>query len=403
MEARSDTIRARATAAAAARPAATAFAGVFAACLLTFLGLGCVLPVLPLYVKGPIGSSDLAVGLVTGSFAFTAVVCRPLGGRLADARGRRRVVVLGALLSSVAGLLYLVPLGVPGLVGARLVLGAGEGLVFTAGAAWTVDLAPEATRGRAIGLFGLSIWGALTAGPILGQLLLDAAGYDAVWALAAAAPLAGALVARALPESPARPQSEVPGPLVAREALRPGVSLSLAAMGQAAFAGFIVLHLQDRGIGHGAAVFTAFGAAVVGTRIFAGRLPDAVGARPTAVGAALCEACGLATIALAHTLPVALVGAVIMGFGFSVLFPSLALMVVNQAGDARRGAALGTFTAFFDIGMGAGALVAGAVASGAGYSGAFWVAAAAAALGGALIAAASAPARRLAGRVGWPP
>jgi len=199
--------------------------------------------------------------------------------------------------------------------------------------------------------------------------------------------LAGALVARALPESPARPQPEVPGPLVTREALRPGISLSLAAMGQAAFAGFIVLHLRHRGIGHGAAVFTAFGAAVVGTRIFAGRLPDVVGARPTAVGAALCEACGLATIALAHTLAVTLVGAVIMGFGFSVLFPSLALMVVNQAGDARRGAALGTFTAFFDIGMGAGALVAGAVASGAGYPAAFWVAAGAAALGGALLAA----------------
>jgi predicted MFS family arabinose efflux permease len=92
-----------------------------------------------------------------------------------------------------------------------------------------------------------------------------------------------------------------------------------------------------------------------------------------------------------------------MGFGFSVLFPSLALMVVNQAGDARRGAALGTFTAFFDIGMGVGALVAGAVASGAGYPGAFWVAAGAAAVGGALIAAGTDRARRLAGDVGWPP
>ncbi|HVE68333.1 MAG TPA: MFS transporter, partial [Solirubrobacteraceae bacterium] len=194
MEGRSDTIRERALARAAQRPAATAFAGVFAACLLTFLGLGSVLPALPRYVKGPVGSTDLAVGLVTGAFAFTAVVCRPIGGRLADARGRRPVVVVGALLSALAGLLYLVPLGVPGLVGARLVLGAGEGLVFTAGAAWAVDLAPESTRGRAIGLFGLSIWGALTAGPVIGQLLLDAFGYDAVWIFAAAAPLAGAAV-----------------------------------------------------------------------------------------------------------------------------------------------------------------------------------------------------------------
>ena len=189
MEARTDTLIGRAI---GTRPAAVAFAGVFAACVLAFLGLGAVLPVLPRYVKGPIGSTDIAVGIVTGAFAFTAVVCRPLGGRLADTRGRRIVVVTGALLASAAGLLYFVPAGVAGLVVARLFLGAGEGLVFTAGAAWTVDLAPEETRGRAIGLFGLTIWSALTAGPVIGEVLRQNLGYDAVWAFAAAAPLLGA-------------------------------------------------------------------------------------------------------------------------------------------------------------------------------------------------------------------
>jgi MFS family permease len=400
MEARSDTRIGRAV---AARPAATAFAGVFVACLLSFLGLGSVLPVLPRYVRGPIDSTDLAVGLVTGAFAFTAVVCRPIGGRLADARGRRLVVVVGALLSAAAGVLYLVPLGVPGLVLARLVLGAGEGLVFTAGAAWTVDLAPEETRGRAIGLFGLTIWTALTTGPLIGEGLLHAFDYEAVWIFAAAAPLAGAAVARALPASPRPPAPEARGSLLAPEAVRPGISLSLAAFGQAAFAGFVVLHLEKEGPGHGAAVLVAFGAAVVGTRVVAGRLPDVVGPRKTAVGAAACEAVGLAVIGFASSLPVAIAGAVVMGFGFSVLFPSLALIVVNAADDARRGAALGTFTAFFDIGMGVGGLLAGAIAASAGYPAVFWFAAAAAALGGLLAAAGSPRWRGVRADVGLPP
>jgi MFS family permease len=405
MEARSERLAARIGRATAARPATFAFAGVFVTCLLAFLGLGAVLPVLPRYVKGPIGSTDVAVGLVTGAFAFTAVVCRPLGGRLADTRGRRLVVMTGALLSSLAGALYFLPLGVPGLVLARLVLGAGEGLVFTAGAAWTVDLAPEETRGRSIGLFGLTIWSALTAGPLIGELLRQNLGYDAVWAFAAGAPLVGALVARSLPASPRPAAAQKRGSLVAREALRPGVSLSLAAFGQAAFAGFIVLHLDAKGIGHGAAIFTAFGAAVVGARVIAGRLPDVVGPRKTAVGAALCEACGLAVIGFAGTLGVALVGAVIMGFGFSVLFPSLALIVVNAAGEDRRGAALGTFTAFFDIGMGLGGLTAGAIAALSDYPEVFWFAAGCAALGAGLAAAASPRARGVIGDIGigFPP
>ena len=376
---------------------------MFVACLLAFLGLGSVLPVLPRYIRGPVGSTDLAVGLVTGAFAFTAVVCRPLGGRLADARGRRLVVILGALLASTAGFLYLVPLGVPGLVVARLVLGAGEGIVFTAGAAWTVDLAPEGARGRAIGLFGLTIWTALTLGPLIGELLREAISYEAVWTFAAAAPLVGAAVAALLPESPHPPAPDARGGLVAPEALRPGVSLSLAAVGQAAFAGFIVLHLEEQGPGHGALVFTAFGAAVVGARVIAGRLPDVVGPRRTAVGAAACEAVGLAVVGFASSLPVAMVGAVVTGFGFSVLFPSLALIVVNEAGDARRGAALGTFTAFFDIGMGVGGLVAGAIAGAAGYPAVFWVAAALAGTGGAVAAAGSARLRGIRADLGLPP
>src|SRR4051794_25195387 len=140
----------------AARPRA-AFLGVFAACLPVFLGLGATVPVLPRFVKGPVDAGDVAVGVVPGAFAVPAVMCRPLAGRRADVVGRRVIVIAGALFATLAGVLYFLPLGVPGLVLARLALGAGEGCVFTAGATWTVDLAPPDARGRAIGLFGLSI------------------------------------------------------------------------------------------------------------------------------------------------------------------------------------------------------------------------------------------------------
>ena len=49
--------------------ALAAFAGVFVVTMLGLLAVGATLPVLPRYVKGPIGSTDLAVGIVTGAFA----------------------------------------------------------------------------------------------------------------------------------------------------------------------------------------------------------------------------------------------------------------------------------------------------------------------------------------------
>ncbi len=371
-----------------------ASAGVFMAALFAFLATGAALPVLPTYVHGPLHSGDIAVGIVVGSFAVTSVVCRPIAGRQADRRGRRAVLVAGSLALALGGLLYIVSHTVLTLVLARMMVGAGEGAVYTAGATWVVDLAPVRRRGLALGLFGLAVWGGLSLGPVMGELLRSASGYDAVWILTAALPLAGAAIALRLPETarPERTGQRIPLLVFPRSARRPGAALALANIGYAALAGFVVLDLRAQGIDGGATVFTAFAVSVFASRLILSRVPDRLGARPTATGAGLVEALGLVVIAFAHSLPVALLGAVIVGSGFSMMFPSLALMVVGEVDDEHRGSAMGTFTAFFDFGVGLGGPLSGAMASLAGYPAVFFLAAAAA-LGTAGLAA-TAPARR---------
>jgi MFS family permease len=353
-----------------------AFAGVFAITFTALLAVGAVLPVLPRYVHGPLDAGNIAVGVVIGSYAVTGLLLRPYAGRLADRRGRRPAVLVGSVLVAASGLLYLPPLGVPGLIAARLVLGAGEGTVFTAGSAWIVDIAPPGRRGRVIGLYGLSVWAGLSLGPLLGELLLHASGYTLVWLFAAASPLAGALIALRLP-APLHPLGHAEQhPLIAREAVRPGVALALAAIGYATVAAFVVLHLEARSVGHGATVFGVFATMIVLTRLIGGDLPDRVGPARVAAVAALGEAAGLTLIGFAHSLTVALLGALAMGAAFSLLYPSLSLIVVERIPETRRGAALGTFTAFFDAGVGLGAPLAGLAAALSDYEGAFLFAAA---------------------------
>jgi MFS family permease len=355
--------------------------GVFTAASFAFLAIGAALPVLPTFVRGPLHAGDVWVGVVVGAFALTAVVARPLAGRAADRRGRRIVLIVGSLVMALGGLMYLASDSVAALIAARLVVGAGEGAVYTAGAAWAVDLAPDDKHGLALGMFGLAVWGGLSLGPVIGEVLRSEAGFDAVWTLTAALPLAAAVIAtrlreplRAMPEAHAENLAWFP-----RAARRPGVALALANVGYAALAGFGVLLLRARGIGGGASMFSAFAVAVFASRIVLGRMPDRAGAQATATAAGVLEALGLTIIALAGSLAVALVGAVVVGLGFSMLFPSLALMVVGDVGEQRRASALGAFTAFFDIGVGLGAPLAGAIAAAAGYTAVFAVAAVAAA------------------------
>jgi len=264
------------------------------------------------------------------------------------------------------------------------VLGAGEGAVYTAGSAWIIDLAPPARRGRVLGLYGLAVWGGLSVGPLAGELLLQASGYTAVWIFAAAMPLLGALIASRVPD-PFEPLPHAePHPLIAPEAVRPGLAVALASIGYAAVATFIVLHLEARGVGHGALVFGAFAAMIVLTRLVIGDLPDRIGAARVAIGATLGEAVGLLAIALAHSLPLALIGGMVMGAAFSLLNPSLMLIAVNRVSPSARGAAMGTFTAFFDAGVCIGAPLAGLAAALTDYEGAF-ILAAAIAVGSALL------------------
>jgi MFS family permease len=354
-----------------ARHPGRAFAGVFALIFFGLLAVGAVLPVLPVYVKGPLGDGNFAVGVVIGCYAISGLLLRPFAGRLADRRGRKPTAILGVLLISAGGFLYLPHLGLAGLIGARLVVGLGEGAAYTAASAWIVDLTPPARRGRILGLFGLAVWGGLAIGPLFGALIHSTFGYTAVWLFAAIVPLLGvAAVLRV--HDPFRPLAHAePHPLIAPEAIRPGLAVAFAGVGYATVASFVVLLLESRGVDNGAAVFASFGGAIVVTRLLAGGLPDRHGGAPVAMAAAAIEGCGLLVIAVAPGLPLALFGGVLMGTGFSLLNPSLMLITIEEVHEGARGAALGTFTAFFDAGVGIGAPMVGAAAALTSYEGAF--------------------------------
>jgi MFS family permease len=351
-----------------------ALVGVFGGLFFGYLGLTSVIPVLPSFVRDRFDASNLAVGLVITATALTALLVRPVSGALADRHGHRLVMQAGALIVGAGGLLYFLPLGLPGLVAVRLLLGVGEAALFTAGAVWTVSLAPHNRRGKLIGLYGVSMWGGISLGTFLGALLLQV-GYGAVWAFSVAAPLVGLALISAVP-APSQPAPRGGGSgLLLQPALLPGLGLALGAAGYAGLAAFVVLHLEARGISSGVVVLSCFSAVYAGTRLFIGHLPDELGPRRVATWSGLGEAVGLLVIAVAPNLPVAVAGSVIMGVGFSLLHPSFALMVMNRTEKSKQGAAIGAYTSFWDLGLTIWGPVTGAVATGFGYPAVFVVAA----------------------------
>jgi MFS family permease len=360
-----------------------AFVLNWASTFFLLLSIGTLLPVLPLYAKGPLDQTGVGVGLAVAMASPTAFLFQPLAGRLGDRRGRRLLVVGGGLIAALATVAYTQADSLAVLVTLRLLTGIGAAFLFVGTATVVNDLAPDDRRGEALSLYSLAVWGGLAIGPLVGELVLGDGHYDAVWVAAAAFALLGGIVGLALPETRQATvvAPERPGGLVHRAALLPGTALAAATVGFAGFAAFMPLYARDLGMDGAGPVFALNAAIVISIRTFGRRIPDRAGPKRTASLALVLVAVGFTLVAMLDSPAGLYAGAAVLACGQAFVFPSLMTLAVSAAPAAQRSGVVGTFSAFADLGFAVGAVSLGAVDSAAGATGVFAVAACAAAAG----------------------
>ena len=348
------------------------FALVTGAALAYFVAIGTLAPVLPLYVEGPLRGTDVAVGITVGAFSFAAALLRPWIGRIGDQRGRRVLVIGGALVvaTSVAG--YGLASSLPVLIAMRLVTGVGEAALFVGAATAIQDLAPDSRRGEAASYFSVAIYGGLALGPALGEWVLGEDRFTSVWAVAGASCLVAAVLGWWTPVGHIG-QPKGPRRLLHPAALVPGSVLGLSLIGFAGFSTFVPLYVGDIGLDGSSQVFALYAGGVLAVRIFGARIPDVVGPVRTATAALVCLSVGLAVMA-AWQVPLGLyIGTAVFAGGSSLLFPALNVLVIDAAPATERSSAVATFSIFFDLSQGVGALVLGVVVAVGGEPSAFAV------------------------------
>jgi len=365
-------------------PNRVAFLRVVLASLGGFFALGASYVVIPPLALERLAADEVLIGWSITAFALASLAIRVGVGAVVDRRGPRIAVAAGLALTGLGGLVFLVAIDPSILLAARVLQGFGQAFVFTAGLAWAIALAPAHRRGQAISLFGLSIWGGLTLGPVVTQWTLDHLGFGAATALLAIMPALGLVGLLGIPRPVVAMGSR--GLAVPREAIRPALGLAAGGVVMAGIVGFAVVTFADRGGGGGGAyVIGAYGAATVVGRIALGHLPDRFGWFPTGVAAFVLALIGAVVIGLSPTWPIAVIGGLIGGVAWSLLFPSLALLAINRSPAERRGSAVAVYTGGFDLGFAVGGPLLGLVAVQVGYTAVYFVGAAFALAGLALV------------------
>jgi MFS family permease len=368
-----------------------AFAFVTASGLAYFIGLGSLIPVLPLYVEQDLEGTAVAVGVAVGAFALTAAALRPVVGRIGDIRGRRLLIMGGALIVGFSVVCYGVVENLAWLVGMRLLSGIGEAAVFVGAATAAQDLAPPDRRGEAASYFSISIYGGLAIGPVLGETVRHATGPGVVWLMSAGWCVVAALLALGVPADlgratppdgePARPAGSWLRRYLHPTALGPGVVLALATTGFAAFATFVPLYVDEIGLRTSGTVFALYSGLVLAVRVFGAQLPDRLGPVGGSSIALATQAAGFVVLAAWPSVAGLYTGAVIYALGVALLFPALMRLVVDRAPATERSHAVATFTLFFDVSQGLGAAVLGGLVALGGERAAFAASGVLAALG----------------------
>ena len=355
-----------------------------------FTSTGVAIYTLPLWVTGPVGSDKSGAGLAFGAFAVSALILRPVAGRLADTRGRRPLLVGGALISAV-GMLGTAYAGSLGLVVAlRLLLGVAEAAFFVASVAALADLAPPSRMGEATSYNSLGLYLGLAFGPPLAELLVRAGGFSVAWYGAATLSVIAALVAAGIRDlRKGAPATAGRMRLIHWKAVPPALGFFASVVAMGAFFAFGALQANAVGLMPTSTPLFVYGLVVVAGRLSLARYLDRFPALPLGAGALVIIAGGLMIMTF-WTTPLGMVlGAAAFALGVTLSTPAFFSAIFATARPSERGAASGTASVFLDLAMGGGPMVLGLAAQAGGIPFAFGAAAAIAVAGGDWILALS--------------
>ncbi|MGH3346657.1 MAG: MFS transporter [Nocardioides sp.] len=357
------------------------FVALVVAELAYFTAAGMAILALPLFVTGPLDGSAAAAGVAFGAFAVTALLARPVVGRLCDRWGRLPLMVAGAAIAAFGLALTAYAESLAVVLALRMLLGVGEAAFFVAGLAALADLAPPDRLGEAVSYSSLGLYLGLTLGPPLGEVLLRTSGFQAVWWGAAVLAAAAAALARLVGETRDGTAPDEPGGLIHLPAIAPGLGFLASVVAMGGFLAFAALHARESGLANASLPLVVYGGTVVVGRIAVGRYVDRF--PPLLLGACALGVMGvgLSLLWLVTTPAGVLVGSAVTAVGVVFSTPAFFSAIFSTASPSTRGAASATASIALDLGLAGGPLLVGVVAEGAGISGAFAVCAGIAVLG----------------------
>ncbi len=334
----------------------------------TFLNLYATQPLLPQF-RELFRASELMVSLTVSATILAVALVAPLAGLLADAVGRKRVIVASMLGLTIPTALTGTSSGLGQLIAWRCLQGFFVPGIIAVSIAYISEESPYESLGSTMSIFvtGTVIGG--FSGRFIAGLVETHWGWRPAFFLLAAITLVSALITRRLmPRSSGfkRHSSAAAAFSSIRSHLRNPQLLATYAVGfnvlfcmVGAFT-YVNFYLADKPFFLGsAALGSIFGVYLIGAGItpVAGRILDRVGHRRALSGAVAVSATGM-LLTMIHYVPVIIAGLALQASGVFAC-QLVSSTHIGKAADEGRSSAAGLYVAFYYLGGCVGSILPG--------------------------------------------
>jgi MFS family permease len=251
------------------------------------------------------------------------------------------------------------------LIMVRVVHGIGFAICITAAFTYIADIIPDERLNGGLGMFGVSGLMGTALGPVLAEIIIDRAGFDLLFIVAAAISSVGLIIQYPLKDTYVRLVKPADSSFFLvlqkrRVFMIAGIAL-LFGFGLAAANGFVSPYASARRISFISLYYIAYSSAAILTRLLGGGFIDRKGEDRIIPYALALMGGGLLLLVFMKESGLLFFSGFVTGFGHGLLYPALNAYALRGEPQNVRGKITGAYTGSIDAGAFIGSVILGYV------------------------------------------
>lgn len=139
---------------------------------IALLGQGMVIPILPDYLK-QFNAAGTAAGYLVAAFGAAQFLFSPIGGRLSDKYGRKKMILGGLFFTVISDFIFAISHELILLYIARFIGGIGLGIMVPSVLAYVADMTTSENRAKGMGYISAAMNLGMVLGPGIGGIIAE--------------------------------------------------------------------------------------------------------------------------------------------------------------------------------------------------------------------------------------